>query len=361
MLLLFVLAASVLCLSKTVAGITTAQGTVYRTANTQRDGQTVRLGALFPIHGSGADQPCGDLNPSYIQMVEAVVFSIMSINEDPSLLRNVRLAFDIRDTCLSVNYALQQSVDYIENVRPSDVCSDVNTTLGASAIVGPFLSSLSEATANLFGLFEIPQISYGSTAPLLSDSRFGYFFRTIPSDLFQARALADLVTHFNWSYIILLHSDDLYGRSGAKAFREELSECKNCIALEQTLSDSPPNYEEVVTNMNKMWVNNASVVLLFGHTANAVGMFKAISGRVSDDPSFPLQNLTWIGSDSWGDSLPEMYRPLAQGMLSTVPQSQSMPLFDEYFTRLTPLNNIDNPWFIEYWENEFNCTVNLVQ
>ena len=43
------------------------------------------------------------------------------------------------------------------------------------------------------------QISYASTAAELSNKKkYPRFFRTCASDVNQAEALAELVTHFNW-------------------------------------------------------------------------------------------------------------------------------------------------------------------
>lgn len=350
--------------SVSAAGIVVTESPVYRSPNVSADGQTLLLGGLFPIHqAEDAQPPCGSLQPFYVQTVEAMAFAIQTINEDPTLLPSVTLAFDIRDTCQTVNYALQQSVDYIQ--FNTGMCSSAEALLGTTGIVGPFQSTISEATANLYGLFQLPQISYGSSAPLLSDqSRYRFFFRTIPSDLFQARALADLVRRFGWSYITVLHSDDLYGVGGMEAFMMELrrnnTDGRNCIARPIIqLEDTPQSYNQALDIMGREWISNASVVLLFGHLENAIGMLTALSDRLKRNPDFHLQNITWIGSDSWGDNLPDEYRPLARGMLSTVPQSDFVRQFDGYFTSLHPLNHTANPWFAEYWEDVFDCSLNL--
>ena len=42
--------------------------------------------------------------------------------------------------------------------------------------------------------FQIPQISYASTAPELSDDRrYDFFSRVVPPDSFQAQAMVDIV------------------------------------------------------------------------------------------------------------------------------------------------------------------------
>ena len=53
----------------------------------------------------------------------------------------------------------------------------------------------------------IPQIGYGATTTDLSDKeQFGYFLRTVPSDLWQARAIMELLRHYNWTYIAVVYS-----------------------------------------------------------------------------------------------------------------------------------------------------------
>ena len=348
--------------SQPAVSLVSARGIVYRTeGTTEADlNDTIVLGALFPIHDSGPNrnQPCGDVQPTAIQLVESMVLAIRMINEDPTLLPNITLAFDIRDTCLSINYALQQCVDYIQS---SGVCNE-QLGQGVSAVVGPFQSTISEPSANLFGLFEIPQVSYGSSATLFSEDRFSYFFRTISPDNFQAQALVDIIVEFGWEYVMLLHSNDLYGNGGSEAIVNEINRrnrSTNCIAIQIALSSDPTNYDDAVNQMEQNWVRNASVVLLFGDLQDAIGMLQEIKERVGQDSDFPLQNLTWIGSDSWGDSLPDEYRPLARGMLSTVPRSEFIEEFDNYFTSLNPANNTANPWFTEYWENQFQCNLGL--
>ncbi len=356
--MLFLVAALVfLSQGEHATAVVSSAGTVYRTENTTLN-RTVLLGALFPIHLNGQFQPCGAIRPSAVQLVESMVLAISMINDDPSLLPNVKLAFDIRDTCLSVNYALQQSLDYIQSIN--GFCSNENV-LGASVVVGAFTSDISLAAANLYGLFELPQISYGSSATVLSDtSRFNYFYRTIPSDIYQAIALVDIVTIFGWRHIIALHSNDLYGSGGIMAFGEELSRRNTSACLANTpfpLDDNAESYAQAVDRMTEDWVSNASVVLLFGHMHNAVGVFKEIEKRLETNPQ--LRNLTWLAGDSWGDNLPGDYRYLARGMLSTVPQSQAIQAFDDYFTSLNLTNNEQNPWFNEYWENQFRCNLDM--
>ncbi|GAA6100295.1 glutamate receptor, metabotropic 8b isoform X1 [Tachysurus ichikawai] len=65
----------------------------------------------------------------------------------------------------------------------------------------------------------IPQISYASTAPELSDnSRYDFFSRVVPPDSYQAQAMLDIVLAMGWNYVSTLASEGNYGESGVEAF-----------------------------------------------------------------------------------------------------------------------------------------------
>ncbi|GAA6097646.1 glutamate receptor, metabotropic 8a isoform X1 [Tachysurus ichikawai] len=68
-------------------------------------------------------------------------------------------------------------------------------------------------------LLQIPQISYASTAPELSDNtRYDFFSRVVPPDSYQAQAMLDIVTAMGWNYVSTVASEGNYGESGVEAF-----------------------------------------------------------------------------------------------------------------------------------------------
>ena len=234
-------------------------------------------------------------------------------------------------------------------------------SVGVSGVVGAAFSSVSIPVASLLKLFRIPQISYASTAEVLSDkSRFDYFFRTIPPDSLQARAIAAVIIKFNWTYVIAIHSDDDYGKGGIASIQIELQAAnlssRVCLTSVIPVSDSATreDYNGIVDKIDQEWVANSSVVILFAHLHNAEGIFEAILQR----QEFAKRNITWIGSDSWGDIVPPRYYKIAHGLLSMIPQVRLSEKFDEHFLSLHPSkNNTRNPWFNEYWEEIFNCSL----
>lgn len=77
---------------------------------------------------------------------------------------------------------------------------------------------------------QIPQISYASTAPELSDnSRYEFFSRVVPPDSYQAQAMVDIVKAMGWNYVSTLASEGNYGESGVDAF-QQISREAGCVS-----------------------------------------------------------------------------------------------------------------------------------
>lgn len=70
-------------------------------------------------------------------------------------------------------------------------------------------------------MFQIPQVSYASTAPELSDNnRYDFFSRVVPPDSYQAQTMLDIVKALGWNYVSTLASEGNYGESGVEAFMQ---------------------------------------------------------------------------------------------------------------------------------------------
>ncbi|XP_073754714.1 metabotropic glutamate receptor 8 isoform X3 [Callorhinus ursinus] len=213
------------------------------------DGDII-LGGLFPVHAKGErGVPCGELKKEKgIHRLEAMLYAIDQINKDPDLLSNITLGVRILDTCSRDTYALEQSLTFVQALIEKDA-SDVKCANGdppiftkpdkISGVIGAAASSVSIMVANILRLFKIPQISYASTAPELSDNtRYDFFSRVVPPDSYQAQAMVDIVTALGWNYVSTLASEGNYGESGVEAFTQISRE----IGLERIARDS--SYEQ---------------------------------------------------------------------------------------------------------------------
>ncbi|ORZ05093.1 periplasmic binding protein-like I [Absidia repens] len=88
---------------------------------------------------------------------------------------------------------------------------------GVIAVIGDISSSWTALSALLTSTLQIPQCSFSAAATALSDkSQYGYFFRTIPTDLMYTDAVLTFVTSQGWPTIGVLFSGDNFGKQLSK-------------------------------------------------------------------------------------------------------------------------------------------------
>lgn len=63
---------------------------------------------------TNSDYPCGAVKEEKgVQRLEAMLYAIDLINNDPTILPNVTLGVVIIDSCSSDTYALEQSMEFV--------------------------------------------------------------------------------------------------------------------------------------------------------------------------------------------------------------------------------------------------------
>ena len=200
-----------------------------------------------------------------------MVFAIEEINNSTELLPGIKLGYQIHDSCASaplamhVTFQLSNGLDPVFNTR--EECSQSGMVM---AIVGESGSTQSISMSRIIGAFNIPQVnfwqimcfsadflfvllkdyteasfipqvSHFSTCACLSDKQqYPSFFRTIPSDQFQADALAKLVKHFGWTWIGAVRSDSDYGNNGMASFLDAAQKEGICVEYSESFYRTHP-------------------------------------------------------------------------------------------------------------------------
>uniref|UniRef100_A0A8C0HD87 Metabotropic glutamate receptor 3 n=1 Tax=Chelonoidis abingdonii TaxID=106734 RepID=A0A8C0HD87_CHEAB len=264
------------------------------------------IGGLFPVHEKGSsNEECGKINEHRgIQRLEAMLFALDEINKDQRILPGITLGAHILDTCSKDTYALEQSLDFVRasltRVDGSEhICPDGSyaihddVPMAITGVIGGSYSDVSIQVANLLRLFQIPQISYASTSAKLSDkSRYDYFARTVPPDFYQAKAMAEILRFFNWTYVSTVASEGDYGETGIEAFELEARARNICIATSEKVGRSmnKKTFEGVIKAL--LQKPSARVVVLFTRSEDARELLAAAQ-RIS-------VSFTWVASDGWG-------------------------------------------------------------
>ena len=333
-----------------------------RTSGIQdRENKDIILGGLLRVHKSDDSGKCGAIfSDKTVENLEAVLFAIDLVNNDPHVLPNITLGYDIRDTCIRENIALDESVDLVfssghlelESCIDSDL--NITTKLPVVAVIGAVYSSISIPLASFFRVFNMPQVSFGSTSPILNDrDLYSYFYRTIPSDQHQAQVMIDLILYFEWDHVSTIYSNNLYGRPGIDEFHDLAKAERVCIDFNEGIDDST-DYDLLANNLLN---STANVVVLFASSHHVELLLTKLQTLYSSGTS--KKRFLWIASDSWSQELDTNYKNVTIGKWGTAPYSETVPSFVNYYSQLTPATNVRNPWFSEFYEQYYDCTIGV--
>ena len=227
----------------------------------------IMLGGLFSVL-KPPDNPgsrCGELHLRELGRMQAMIFAIERINNDTSLLSNISLGYDIRDYCGNLSKAARLVYKLLTVDTCVNVCQNATRKKAIISLIGPYESSTALFIGGILWMLNFSSISGSATSAELSSLAYDHIFRTAPSDQFLAKAMVDLVTHFNWSYVAVVGLDNSYGRNGAWAVISESTSRKSsfCIALTRFVRHESLNRSNsnIVRQLKQM--DNVKVVILW--------------------------------------------------------------------------------------------------
>ncbi|KAM6988148.1 extracellular calcium-sensing receptor-like [Tautogolabrus adspersus] len=328
----------------------------------------VVLGGLFEVHYSSVfpewtytSEPqwpiCKGFDTLGFRHAMTMAFAIDEINRKSDLLPNVTLGYSLYDNCgalvIGFSGGLSLASGREEHYVIEENCLGTPPVLG---IVGDSASTFSIATSNVLGLFKMPIVSYFSTCSCLSNrQRFPSFFRTIPSDAFQVRAMIQILQHFSWTWVGLLVSDDDYGLHVARSFQSDLTQSSGaCLAYVEVLPwDSDPTKLSRIVDVMK--ISTARVVMVFAHEFHMIHLMAEVLRQ-------NVTGLQWIASEAWTASTvlqtPELM-PYLRGTLGIAIRRGEIPGLREFLIQIHPdkvKNGSSGTSMVrQFWESTFRC------
>jgi branched-chain amino acid transport system substrate-binding protein len=165
---------------------------------------------------------------------------------------------------------------------------------GVRVVVGPLSTGETSAIRDFVTENEIVVISPSSTgvSAAIPDD---FVFRAAPTDIPQAKALAQLVDTLGYTKVAVLHRQDDYGQGFGTLFQSELAARGGQV----TILNYDPNAQDLATEVGQL---NTAVVN-FGadaQTAALVVAFDADGREIFAEASLTsaLPNVQWFGSES---------------------------------------------------------------
>uniref|UniRef100_A0A8C5FAI9 Extracellular calcium-sensing receptor-like n=1 Tax=Gadus morhua TaxID=8049 RepID=A0A8C5FAI9_GADMO len=303
------------------------------------------------------DPICYGFAPEAFRRAQTMAFAVNEINRNPKLLPNISLGYHLHNSCgnlgISLRAALSMTSGRGEPFQLNENCNGNPPVLG---IVGDTSSTRTIAISSIVSLYRVPMVSYFATCSCLSDRRlFPSFFRTIPSDAFQVRAILQILRRFNWTWFGLLISDDDYGLHAARSFQSGLTQSGGgCLAYLEVLpwGRDENELQRIVGIMKK---STSRVVIVFSPQSD---MLKLMQEVVRQN----VTGLQWIASEAWTTAIvlqTPSYMPFLAGTLGIAIRRGEIPGLREYLLQIRPdidtLSSQENNLVKQFWEHVFQC------
>ncbi|XP_067101734.1 extracellular calcium-sensing receptor-like [Osmerus mordax] len=280
-----------------------------------------------------------------------MVFAVEEINNSSELLPDVSLGYRIYDSCPSIPLSVRASLSLMNRYEEQAAnCSKPSTVY---AVIGETTSTSTIGIASTMGPFHIPVLSHSATCACLSNRKaYPSFFRTIPSDLYQSRALAKLMKHFGWTWVGAIRTNSDYGNNGMAAFLEAAEAEGVCVEYSLAIYRTDPRkwFLEVVDVIRE---STSRVIVAFADGTDLDILVKELF----------LQNVTglqWVGSEGWITyryiASPIFYA-VVQGAVGFAVPNVHIPGLGEFMASSRPSVRPGDRGLVELWEGVFSCSL----
>ncbi|KAK9520987.1 hypothetical protein VZT92_020838 [Zoarces viviparus] len=280
-------------------------------------------------------EPCTGLELESLKNAYTMTFAVEEINRNSTLLPGVKLGYRILDSCASSYWAQQVALSLVGggapscNLTPSTPRSAAHGQPGETAagqpvplLIGTSSSTSTIVVSRVLGPLSVPLISYLASCPCLSDRlNFPNVFRTIPSDIYQAQAMARMAIRFRWTWMGAVIVNNDYGHLAIQAFQEETRGKGVCFEFIETVLKGT-----IVSDASRVALtiqaSTARVILVFCWYTEIKEVFLELAKINVTDRQF-LASEAWSTSD---DLLQDLdISKVASGVVGSS-QKASLPL-----------------------------------
>uniref|UniRef100_A0A3P8S246 Olfactory receptor C family, x2 n=1 Tax=Amphiprion percula TaxID=161767 RepID=A0A3P8S246_AMPPE len=291
------------------------------------DGDVV-VGGLFPLHYIFNDYSDSSLHIYFssrgLRWMQTMTFAIKEINQRSDLLPQIKLGFHIRDSCNDIPVSLRAAL-LLVNGQPE--------------------MQVKLSTTECF--------YFASCSCLSNQKEFPTFMRTMPSDTFQVRALARLVSYFSWTWVGVIGVESDYARFAIQLFLQESVQYGVCAAYTYfyPVVLSQHALDEL---LDVIQMSSSKVIINFSSESEMQRILREVQRR-------NISGLQWIASEAWATakSLWEKSADLLMGTLGfAIRRAAVIPGLKQHLTCLSPSHIHESAFLAEFWEETFKCRLN---
>ncbi|XP_061469588.1 vomeronasal type-2 receptor 26-like [Rhineura floridana] len=280
----------------------------------------------------------------------AFLFAIQEISQDPKLLPNITLGYNLYENYFMARITYDALVDLLSTGQaniPNYRCGRQNDLL---AVLEGADSEIAIHISNMLSIYKIPQISYGFVSHDLNDkTQFPFFYRTAPKDEYLYAGIVRLLLHFKWTWIGLFAPNNDNGERFMSSLSPVLTTNGICVAISQRIPELIVYELEVSISPESFLTWRQVNVFVYYSNARSFygGIFLII--QILNDMVMSTKGKVWITTALW-----DITSTLSDGGLC-LQQSHLFFSFLIQTKKILKHHNFAFRQIVPYWRKAFHC------
>ncbi|XP_063158727.1 vomeronasal type-2 receptor 26-like [Candoia aspera] len=300
----------------------------------------------------------------HYQHILALVFAVKEINENPHILPNITLGFQIYNSHFSASWTYLASMELLSTWKrliPNFKCDSRNN---AVAVIGGPNSNVCLHMAPILGIYKIPQLSYGSAPVLDYKNQDAFVQQMFPKGTHQYKGILQLLLHFRWTWIGVLYLDDDNGERFVQNVLPFFSQSGICYDFIQRLpkqgfSNAIETLVEDGIKTYKIIIRNTSNVLVIHGELQTMSVLILLLGISDYLDTATSKGKVWIMTAQMDFVSYSFKKPqdidFIHGAISFAIQSKDVLGFQNFLQNRKPSSEKEDDFLQIFWEHAFDC------
>lgn len=319
------------------------------------------VSGIFDVHLHSAQNPfiCerNELIVENIQNVEAFIWTINLINNDPNILPGVHLGTLIFDTCSSYQKIYRDVSNFLSN---SLLLGDYKVQIPNSESLAGFIvdgttTKVMDSVLDLTKPLNMSVLATDAREIKYNDIRHypQFLGLSLPNNIY-VDAIISLLKKYSWTYVSVLYENNNFNThrylDAFSYFQHKAQQNNIQIATKESFNEN--NILNTIKNLKSFSKIGSKIIVVF-LSPERLRKFLSQNFALNEMSRLSSTDCLYLSIDSQ-----IVFTEFSDQYINAISISQEEHIiteFEDYFFELNSQSNLKNPWFTQFWEKINNC------
>ncbi|KAM3823784.1 vomeronasal type-2 receptor 26-like [Vipera latastei] len=302
----------------------------------------------------------------HYQHILALVFAVKEINENPDILPNITLGFQIYNSHFSASWTYLASMELLSSWKRLISNYKCNSRNNAVSVIGGPNSNVCLHMATILSIYKVPQLSYGSAPVLDYKNQDAFVQQMFPQAIHQYKGILHLLLHFRWTWIGVLYLDDDNGERFVQNVLPLFPQRGICFDFIQRLpivgfSNTIETLVEDGIKTYKIITRDTSNILVIHGELQTMSVLLLLLGIPEYLDLDKSKGKVWIMTAQMDFVSCSFKKPhdieFIHGAISFAVHSRDVLGFQTFLQAANPILEKEDDFLQIFWEHAFDCSL----